>query len=226
MAPGFNLDIKISDTTKFPSPHLWLEAWAKKNKKRLPSQDSETVTGELELFPSPEPPPERVQAEVVKEELAETQELTYEEESDRLNLERKVERAFYEAGLALRELRDRRLYRNTHKTFEQYCRDRFGYGRRSANLMIAGSHVVDNLLTNGSQNLEMGSIGSQKSEMGSNRTQILPTSERQVRPLTKLEPEEQREAWTKAVESAGGKIRPVQLNGRSNKDLPKITSDF
>ena len=105
-APGFKLDIKISETTKFPSPHLWLQAWAKKNKKRLPSQDSETVTRELELFPSPEPPPESVQAEVVIEELAETEELTDEEESDRLLLERKVERAFYEAGLALRELRD------------------------------------------------------------------------------------------------------------------------
>jgi hypothetical protein len=58
-----------------------LEAWAKKNKKRLPSQEQEAVTGELELFPSPEPPPESVEAEVVKEELAETQELTYEEES-------------------------------------------------------------------------------------------------------------------------------------------------
>ena len=40
-APGFTLDIKITDTTKFPSPHLWLEAWAKKNKNRLPSQKSD-----------------------------------------------------------------------------------------------------------------------------------------------------------------------------------------
>lgn len=38
-------------------------------------------------------------------------------------LERKVERAFYEAGKALMEIRDRRLYRSTYKTFEEYCRD-------------------------------------------------------------------------------------------------------
>ena len=106
-APGFTLDIKVTDTTKFPSPHLWLEAWAKKNKKRLPSQNSEAVTLELELFPRPEPPAEVVQSEVV------TEELTPEEESDRLHLERKVERAFYEAGRALQELRDRKLYRST-----------------------------------------------------------------------------------------------------------------
>ena len=51
-ASGFNLDIKVSDTTKFPSPHLWLEAWAKKNKKRLPSQDSETLQENWIYFPS------------------------------------------------------------------------------------------------------------------------------------------------------------------------------
>ncbi len=182
-APGFTLDIKVTDTTKFPSPHLWLEAWAKKNKKRLPSQNSEAVTLELELFPRPELPPEAVKAEVVRDELTE------EEESDRSNLERKVERAFYEAGRALQELRDRKLYRSTHKSFEEYCRARFGYGKNNANMKILAASVLDELE-------KMTTIGGQ----------ILPTTERQVRPLTKLEPEQQREAWTKAVESAGGKV--------------------
>ena len=53
----------------------------------------------------------------------EVSELTEREQSDRLLLERKVERAFFEAGKALAELRDRRLYRSTHRTFEEYCRD-------------------------------------------------------------------------------------------------------
>ncbi|MBD2509476.1 hypothetical protein H6G91_19625 [Nostoc muscorum FACHB-395] len=43
---------------------------------------------------------------------------------DHLRPERKVERAFFEAGKALMELRDRKLYRSTHKTFEEYCRIR------------------------------------------------------------------------------------------------------
>lgn len=47
------------------------------------------------------------------------------EGADRNHLERKVERAFYEAGKALQQLRDRKLYRSTHRTFEDYCRDRF-----------------------------------------------------------------------------------------------------
>ncbi len=142
-------------------------------------------------------------------EVVELSELTEEEESDRFYLERKVERAFYEAGKALQELRNRRLYRSTHKTFESYCQERFGFSRRHINYLITAVDVVDNL--------KMGTIGSQKSETETrtNGAQILPTSERQVRPLTKLEPEEQREAWTKAVESAGGKVP----SGRIVKDV-------
>ncbi|MBD2249596.1 hypothetical protein H6G26_41215, partial [Nostoc sp. FACHB-888] len=45
-------------------------------------------------------------------------ELTEQEIRDRLHLERQVEKAFYLAGKALTELRDRKLYRSTHKTFE------------------------------------------------------------------------------------------------------------
>ena len=53
------------------------------------------------------------------------------EEAERQRLELLVERAFYQAGSALRELREQRLYRSSHKTFEQYCQDRFGYNRIS-----------------------------------------------------------------------------------------------
>ena len=114
------------------------------------------------------------------------EELSEDEQRDRLRLERRVERAFYEAGKALRELRNRRLYRSTHRTFEEYCRERFTFSRQAANYLIAGAEVFENLTTNGCQKL--------------------PTKERQVRPLTKLEPDQQREAWQQAVEISGGKI--------------------
>lgn len=52
----------------------------------------------------------------------EVPELTEQEIRDRLHLERRVERAFFEAGKALAELRDRRLYR---------CVIRFWYGAAS-----------------------------------------------------------------------------------------------
>ncbi len=71
--------------------------------------------------------------------------LTYEDERDRLRLEKQVERAFYLAGCALRELRDRRLYRSTHKSFREYCQDRFGFTRRRSDYLIGAAEVVDNL---------------------------------------------------------------------------------
>ncbi|MHC0068860.1 hypothetical protein ACWATR_39375, partial [Nostoc sp. UIC 10890] len=71
----------------------------------------------------------------------EIRELTEEEQSLRLQLERQVERAFLSAGQALMELRDRRLYRSTHQTFEEYCRDRFNYSRDAAYLKISATVV-------------------------------------------------------------------------------------
>jgi N6-adenosine-specific RNA methylase IME4 len=40
--------------------------------------------------------------------------------------------AFLRAAEALLEIRDRRLYRNTHQNFESYVQDRFGVARRTA----------------------------------------------------------------------------------------------
>lgn len=77
------------------------------------------------------------------------------------------------------------------KTFRDYCRDRFGHSRQQSNYLIAAAGVYENLTTNG--------------------TQILPTSERQVRPITKLEPEQQWEVWQTAVEEAGGKVPSARV---------------
>ncbi|MDZ8140983.1 MAG: hypothetical protein RM049_37800 [Nostoc sp. DedQUE04] len=119
----------------------------------------------------------------------EVTELAQEEQSDRLHLERKVERAFFEAGKALMELRDRKLYRSTHKTFEEYCRDRFGHNRRQSYLLMDAAVIFDNL--------------EQKCDRND---RILPTNEWQIRPLSKLDPDIQPEAWEQAVESANGKV--------------------
>ncbi|MHC5770630.1 MAG: hypothetical protein ACYTXI_34630 [Nostoc sp.] len=134
--------------------------------------------------------------------------MTEEEQRDRLHLERHVEKAVFEAGKALMELRDRRLYRSTHSTFEEYCKDRFGFQRRHPYRLIEASAVFDNLMKmcpNGTQteNEQMCPIG----------TQILPTSERQVRPIIKLEPEQQWEVWQRAVQEAGGKVPSAKVVG-------------
>ncbi|MBW4505527.1 MAG: hypothetical protein KME64_03300 [Scytonematopsis contorta HA4267-MV1] len=115
-------------------------------------------------------------------------ELSYEEQRDREHLERIIERSFYEAGKALKEIRDRRLYRSTHKTFESYCQDRFGYNNSRSYQMMDAATVVENL------------------QKVPQFVEVFPTAEGQVRPLTKLEPEEQVICWQKAVEEAGNKV--------------------
>jgi hypothetical protein len=114
------------------------------------------------------------------------EELTEAEVAELHRLELRVERAFCEAGTALREIRDKRLYRSTHRTFEEYCQERFQFNRKAAHFKIAAATVFENLSTNGRQ--------------------ILPTSERQVRELATLNSFEQCQVWDEAVQEAGSKV--------------------
>ncbi|MDV2997278.1 MAG: hypothetical protein N4J56_006983 [Chroococcidiopsis sp. SAG 2025] len=60
--------------------------------------------------------------EVAQAEILE--QLTYDEQCDRRQLELVAEQAFYQVGKALAQLRGRRLYRSTHKIFAAYCEAR------------------------------------------------------------------------------------------------------
>ncbi|MFN6562452.1 MAG: hypothetical protein RMY28_022035 [Nostoc sp. ChiSLP01] len=169
--------------SKFPSPK---KTTAKASPKPKPALEEQDKAASLTI-------------EVAAVEVTE---LTEDEQRDRLRLERKVEHAFYEAGKALTELRDRRLYRSTHKTFEEYCRDRFGYSRDAAYLKISATTVYENI----------------QKYLPTNGRQIpLPSSERQLRSVAKaeLEPTQQATVWQQAVKEAGGKIP----SGRIVKDV-------
>lgn len=116
-------------------------------------------------------------------------ELTTQEETRKAQLEATIERGlqtFVEVGLALMEIREAALYRPA-QTFEEYCRDRFGMERAHAYRLIDAAVVVENV---------------------SNWRQIkAPANEAQARPLTALEPDQQREAWERVLETApNGKI--------------------
>lgn len=88
-------------------------------------------------------------------------------------------RTFIEVGNALAAIRDKRLYRGPYQTFEDYCRARWGMGRRYANRIVEAAEVAERLGPHGPK----------------------PTMEAQIRPLTQLKPEQQREVWDKAVAS-------------------------
>lgn len=103
--------------------------------------------------------------------------------------ERVIERGlntFVEVGAALLEIRDSRLYKDNYSTFEDYCRERWGIEKRHAYRLMDAAGVVENV---------------------SNWTQILPTNEAQVRPLTGLSPETQAQVWQQVIDTApAGKI--------------------
>jgi hypothetical protein len=89
--------------------------------------------------------------------------------------------AFYEVGRALMEIRDKELYKlkytGAYQTFEQYCKEVWDMSRPRAYQLIDAAEVKNNLST---------------------IVDIPPATESQTRPLSKLEPDQQREAWQKA----------------------------
>jgi hypothetical protein len=84
--------------------------------------------------------------------------------------------------IALLKIRDERLYR-PHQTFEKYCKERWDFGHSYVNYLMGSTKVIEHLKT-------------------STIVEVLPRTESQLRPLTKLEPEQQLIAWQKVVETA------------------------
>jgi|GEM_PF-1417061 len=119
-------------------------------------------------------------------------------------------RAFVAVGLALMEIRDRRLYREHYGTFEEYCFRRWEISRPRGYELCAAAEVVEDL-----------------SAIADIR--LLPENEAQTRPLTRLkDPAQWRRAWSMAVKAAAAEGRPVtardteeavqQLNGNGRID--------
>jgi len=128
---------------------------------------------------------------------------------------------FYEVGKALDEIRELKLYRETHKSFEGYCREKWAIARRTADQFIGAARVIENL---------------------SAIALKFSIKENQVRPLAGLPPELQIQIWQEAVESSpngmpsGAAVKrlveerfPSDGSGRTPKDsaseLEKLRSD-
>jgi hypothetical protein len=99
-------------------------------------------------------------------------------------------RTFVEVGNALMKIRDGKLYRADFDTFEDYCQKRWGWNSSRSRQLIGAAEVVNNI----------GSVTTGNT---------LPDTERMTRPLAKLEPEQQREAWQRAQDRAQAEKRAV-----------------
>lgn len=90
--------------------------------------------------------------------------------------------AMIEVANALREINEKRLYRETHATFREFVTARFPIGKSQAYQMIGWSRIVENVST------QVDEIPSIKAAAA----------------LGKLPDDEQPEAWQEAVDEADG----------------------
>ena len=133
------------------------------------------------------------------------------ESSDLIRLEKIIGRGlgtFIEVGEALAEIRDRRLYRIEHQTFEAYCREKWNLSRIHAHRLITASETVAMLPTG-------------------NKTAI--KSERAARELAKIEPERRADVVADVVASTGGNVTGAAIReaggGGATKDEPTSLGD-
>jgi hypothetical protein len=130
------------------------------------------------------------------------------EQSDLTDCEAVIERGwqtFVEVGSALATIRENRLYRQEHPSFEAYCSRRWMYNRSYAYSLIAAAQAVKHL-----------SAIADTSK---------PQHESQVRPLIGLPPDRMKSVWVKAVEIAQSKpvtakhvrLAVAELNGEAKE---------
>jgi len=122
--------------------------------------------------------------------------------ADLADLEAIIERgldAFVEVGNALIAIKaDRKYVAAGYSTFEDYCERRWGISRRRGYQLVAAAATVQALAE------ALPEMCTDVHTDDTARVAPLPQREAQVRPLTPLPEPERVEAWTKAVETAGG----------------------
>lgn len=110
-------------------------------------------------------------------------------------------KTFYEVGVALSEIRNRRLYREDHDTFEAYCQQRWNISRPRAYELMQAAQVVS----------------------GMPDTLPAPTSARQASELARVPVAERTAVWQETLERTAGK--PTAAAIRETYAPPSAPSD-
>ena len=106
---------------------------------------------------------------------------------------------FVQVGLALTKIREERLYRyaegKSYKSFDEYCRTRWGFSGRQANREIAAARAAEIIIAGADGGRKTGPVGP------------VPANESQARPLAALkdDPKAVRQVWQQSIDYAGGK---------------------
>ena len=86
---------------------------------------------------------------------------------------------FYAVGIALSEIKNQQLFLATHKTWDDYCRERWGMASRTAYQAIKSASVVAGLISSGIENL--------------------PQTESIARELVSIPQSDRKKAWIDAI---------------------------
>lgn len=149
------------------------------------------------------------------------------EETDRLaELEaviKKDMKGFIRVGMALKEIKDKRLYRSKYTTWKDYLKGEWDISRAYGDRYIDAFEVIENLNSSFRKSAPIGALLDEDgpdqnvhhgghSEEDSDAFEFpFPKNEAQTRPLTLLKPEQQPEAWKMAVRMSGYKVTALAV---------------
>lgn len=126
--------------------------------------------------------------------------MTMSEAAELAEAEEVIERGiqtFTEVGNALLKIRDGRLYRADFGTFEDYCRERWGFSRPRAYQLIEAADVVSTIVDTGLP---------------------APANEGQARELSRVPEPERAEVWRETVERTNGKPTAAAIRATYRRD--------
>jgi len=113
---------------------------------------------------------------------------------------------FVEVGQALMEIRERRLYREQYETFEDYCRERWGWVASRARQLIAAAEVAKTVTM----------------------VTLPPPNERQARELVPLLRQDEAkviEVWRELREQYGEEVTAARVKNLVSKRLERIVRE-
>jgi len=134
--------------------------------------------------------------------------LTQAERRDLARLEgviQTAQRSALEEAKALRQIRIRRLYRQTHRTFEAYCIERWKFSRGQAYRLCEWAEIVESFVTNGGKSY--------------------PVRESHARPLIRLTQQQRRQAWKAVQERHPGGFEARHFEVVANEVLMEPMGD-
>lgn len=121
---------------------------------------------------------------------------------------------------SLRVIRDERLYRDTHDTFEGYCVERWGMHRMHAHRIIAHGNVLHHL----ANDPDLYPIGIQIAERATREISELPPEE-QVKVVKAVVVDKKEKPTAKAVKAAKEELKATgKISGGTTFDVKEIES--